>query len=235
MKVSVFIPAYNEEKIIEKNVLIVFKKLKSLKKGFELFIVDDTSSDQTGEIATALAKKHKEIHYLRYENGPSRRENLAASFHKAKGSIVIYMDLDLATSLDHLEQLINEIEINKNDVAIGSRYLGTKAKREVSRRIISVCYNTFMRTYFGSKVKDHQCGFKAFKKEVLLQLVKEAGYDKRFVRGWFWDTEILLRAQKHHFRIKEFPVKWRYGDSSSFILKREFRMMNYVLGLRKRL
>jgi len=235
MKLSVFIPAYNEEKIIEKNIIEVYNKLKSLRKDFELFIVDDSSQDKTGDICKSMVKKHKEINYIHCTNGPSRRENLAASFHKAKGSIVIYMDLDLATSLDHLEQLINEIEINKNDIAIGSRYLGTKAKREVSRKIISVCYNTFMRTYFSSQVKDHQCGFKAFKKGVLLRLVREAGYDKKFVRGWFWDTEILLRAQKHHCRIKEFPVKWRYGDSSSFILKREFRMMNYVLGLRKRL
>ena len=63
-----------------------------------------------------------------------------------------------------------------------------------------------MKLYFRSKVKDHQCGFKAFKKEVIFNLIKELGYDKTFKRGWFWDVEHLIRAQRKGYNVYEFQA-----------------------------
>jgi hypothetical protein len=90
-----------------------------------------------------------------------------------------------------------------------------------------------MKIYFHSKIKDHQCGFKAFKKEKLLQLLDEMGYEK--TRGWFWDVELLVRAQRKGYSIDEFPVEWKEGKLSSFNIQRELRMLPYVLKLKWKL
>lgn len=231
---SVFVPCYNEEKRLEKNILRVHAALLSLKKPFELVIVDDGSTDQTKDIGKKLATQHKEILYQFYKTGPSRRENLAEAFRTAKGTIIAFMDLDLSADLSSLSYLFSSIE-KGNDIAIGSRYKDQKAERSLFRLFVSGIYNLFMRTYFGSAIKDHQCGFKAFEKKKLFVLLDAMGYDTTFVRGWFWDTELLLRAQKKGYSIDEFPVVWKEGKESTFSIGRELRMIPYVLRLRGRL
>lgn len=228
MKLSVFIPCLNEEKIIKKNILKVQKKLNSITKSHELIIVDDGSTDSTKKIVKSM----KGVKLLSYKQGRTHRENLSRSFLKAKGDTVMFMDCDLSTDLKHLDELLSAID-DGYDVATGSRYLGIQASRKISRRIISWVYNTFMRVYFGSKMQDHQCGFKAFKKPVIQKLVKDMGFN--LTRGWFWDVELLVRAQKEGYKVYEFPVKWKYGKQSSFNFHKELKMIPYVLGFRFRI
>ncbi len=226
--ISVFVPCYNEEMRLEKNILTIYSALKSLKKPFELIIVDDSSTDKTSEVGKSLEKKYKEIVYKYCMNGPSRRENLAQAMKTTKAEIIAFMDLDLSADLSSLARLISGAE--QNDIAIGSRYKEKHAQRTVKRLIISTIYNLFMRLYFHSRIKDHQCGFKAFKKEKLIPLLDEMGYDK--TRGWFWDVELLVRAQRKGYSIDEFSVDWKEGKLSSFNIKRELKMLPYVLKLR---
>lgn len=232
--ISVFVPCYNEEQRLEKNILLIYEMLLSLKKQFELIIVDDGSTDKTRNIAKEVEAKHKEIKYQFYTNGPSRRENLGKAFFTSKGAIIAFMDLDLSADMSYFPKLIESIE-KGNYIAIGSRYKGVRAKREWNRRIISWAYNFFMRLYFGSKIQDHQCGFKAFQKEKIISLLEDMGYDETFVRGWFWDVELLVRAQKKGYKIDEFSVPWKFGKQSSFDFKRELKMLPYVLKLRRRI
>lgn len=231
---SVFVPCYNEEQRLEKNILIIYRMLLTLKKPFHLIIVDDGSNDSTPLLGKLLAEKHKEIIYQYYSNGPSRRENLGKAFYTAQGSIIAFMDLDLSADIASFPRLIASIE-QGNDIAIGSRYKGVRAKREFGRKIISIVYNAFMRLYFGSTLADHQCGFKAFSKEKLIPLLDAMGYDDSLIRGWFWDVELLVRAQKKGYAIDEFSVSWKFGKQSSFDFKRELKMLPYVLKLRWRL
>ena len=148
------------------------------------------------------------MRYFRYDNGPSRRENLADAFKKAKGDIILFSDTDLAADISALKSLIQAVE-GKFDVSIGSRYLkDSHTRRKIDRRVISFFYNHFIRFYLDSKIVDHNCGFKAFKKKAILELIKDAGYDKTFIRGWFWDAEILIRAQRKRMKIAEIPVRW---------------------------
>lgn len=232
-ELSVFLPVYNEEKILEKNTRIVYDTVKSITKGFEICIVDDSSTDKTPEVAKKLAKD-KRIRHIRFENGPSRRENLGIAFKKARGDIIGFMDIDLASDIKKLKVLIKKIR-NGSDIAIGSRYKGKRANRKGYRKLISYAYNTGMKVVFQSTVKDHQCGFKFFKKDVVMKLIDRMGYDANFKRGWFWDAELLIRAQKAGYKISEVPVRWRFGAQSSFNVKRELRMLPHVFGLRIRL
>jgi len=228
--ISVFVPAYNEEELIEENIIKINSYLENNFIDFELFIVDDSSKDNTTNIAKRIAKN--KIKYLRFDDGPSRRENLAVAMTQAKNNIIVYMDLDLSTDLNYLSGLVNKIVIDNYDISIGSRYKGIKPKRKLDRLVLSKTYNTTLRILFGSKICDHQCGFKAFKKNVIFELIKDAGYDKEFKRGWFWDAEILIRAQKKKYKIFELPVTWLFGQKSSFKMKKEIKLIPYLLKLR---
>ena len=234
-KISLFVPVYNEEIILYKHIKRILDNIKKITDNFEVIIVDDNSSDNSPNICKKISRKIKKVRYLRYNIGPSRRENLAKSFKKARGSIIALVDTDLSVDPIYTKRLFKEIE-NGADISTGSRYVkGSYIKRTISRKIISYFYNLFMQFYFNSNIHDHQCGFKAFRREVILDLISDMGYDSKFVRGWFWDTELLIRAQRKSYKVVEFPIRWVHGQKSEFNLKRELRMIPYVLRLRKKL
>ena len=233
MDVSFFLPFYNEEAILHKNTMLLYVELKKTTQRFELVLVDDSSTDNSGAIASALAKL-PHIRYKRFSNGPSRRENLAKTFRDAKFGIVAFCDVDLSTSLKHLPRLFRNIQ-DGADISIGSKFMSIKPDRSIARKAYSRTYNASIRTLFSSRVRDHQCGFKAFRKDVLLRILDIMGYDSSMARGWFWDAGLLIRAQKLHYKIVEFPVEWKSGEKSTFSFKRELRMIPYILKLRGRL
>jgi hypothetical protein len=115
------------------------------------------------------------------------------------------MDVDLATDLKHLKELIDAVTKEGYELATGSRMLSdSKVKRTFTRGFASKSYNFMVRTILGSKIHDHQCGFKAFQREPTLLLLDEVE-----ANHWFWDTEILVRAQRKGYKVKEIPVEWR--------------------------
>ena len=235
MKISLFIPVYNEEKIIKRNVEEILKEIDKLPFDFELVVVDDSSTDNSGSILEKLSKNRHNLIHLRYENGPTRRENLAQSFKKAKGNIVVFMDMDLATNLQYLTTLINTIN-EGYDIVTGSRYVkGSKTKRKLSRLIASHLFNIFVRFYYSTNIRDHECGFKAFKKEVITKLVDEMGFDEKLERGVAWDTEMLIRALRHNYKIKEIPIIWKEGEKSALHFSREYKIFPYLIRLKKKL
>jgi len=96
----------------------------------------------------------------------------------------------------------------------------SNVERSGTRNIASKTYNFVVRALLGSKVKDHQCGFKAFRREPLMQLLDEVG-----ASHWFWDTEILVRAHLRGYKVKEIPVSWRGGrDTKVRLLKDSLSM-----------
>lgn len=234
-RISLFIPVYNGEEILEKNLAQVYDRLKELKYDFELFIIDDSSTDSSPVIGKKLSDRYREVRFVGYDNGPSRRENLAKSFTLAKGDILAFMDVDLSVDLKHLKELIEAVE-KSYDISTGSRYVeGAVVKRSLSRNIISNAFKYFIRLYFSSGINDHQCGFKAFKKEVILKLVDEMGYDSKFKRKFFWDSEMLVRAQRDGYRIKEIPVKWIEKEKSTWSFWKETSILPYIFDLKSRL
>lgn len=233
-QISVFVPIYNEEKILEFHLRILKRYLNSLPYSWELFIVNDGSKDMSTEIMKDIVSRDKRIKHIYYKEGKTRRENLAASFKHANSDIVVMLDMDLSANLKHLKSLINEVKKNKYDIAIGSRYIkGSKAKRGFFRLLVSRAFILGCNLYYNSKISDYECGFKAFKKSIILDLVKDAGYDKTKKRAVFWDAEILLRAEKKKYSIKDIPIEWTAGAKSELKFKREVRMLPYMLRFRK--
>jgi len=195
---------------------------------YEIFIVNDSSKDKTKIIAQKIEQTNKKVKLLNYESGPTRRENLAQSFKRANGDIIAFVDVDLIASLRFLPDLINQIILGY-DITTGSRYVsGAKIKRKPFRLIISLIYNACIRFLFRTHIHDHLCGFKAFKKDVILKLMEEMGYDKFLTRGIFWDTELLIRARRHGYKIKEIPIWWSERKKSALYFKRELKTIGYI-------
>jgi uncharacterized protein (TIRG00374 family) len=123
--------------------------------------------------------------------------------------------------MKYLENLVRAVSTDGYDFATGSRMMReSDAKRPFKREFASRGYNLLVRLFLHSKLYDHQCGFKAFRKEALFELIDEIENEH-----WFWDTEVLVRAQKRGYRVIEFPVYWRHGGSSKVNLAKDVKGM----------
>lgn len=199
---SLVFPVYNESSTLEKNVKKTLVYLDNLKVDYEVIIKEDGSTDNTHKIALKLSKEYDKIRVVHDKKKIGRGQALKKAFASAHGKYVGYMDIDLATNLKHLEVLIKHIK--NYDIVAGSRYIkDSKINRSIGRRMLSWLYNYLARFLFKSNIYDHQCGFKAFKKNVILKLNKLSEE-----KHWFWDTETLILAQKLGYSVKELPVYW---------------------------
>ena len=227
-KVSLFIPIFNEEKIIDRDIKMIEHVIKRIPIDYELFIINDASKDKTELIGRKIERLNRKVTLLNYEVGPTRRENLAQSFKKAHGTIVAFIDVDLIASLRFLSDLLEQI-VEGYDIATGSRYArGANIKRKTFRLFISLIYNACIRLFFRTGIRDHMCGFKAFRKDVIVALIDEMGYDTSLRRGIFWDTELLIRARRHGYTIKEIPIWWRERNKTALFFEREIKALGYI-------
>jgi glycosyltransferase involved in cell wall biosynthesis len=228
VEVSVVFPAYNEVDFLEPAVKKVSKALGEFTRSYEIIIAEDGSKDGTAERAEALAQRYSYVKHIHGEKRLGRGTALNNAFRQSSGRVLVYMDLDLATDLKYLKPLIDALRVEGYDFATGSRMLPeSKVERSLSRNISSKSYNFLVRHMLGSKLKDHQCGFKAFKREPTLQLIEEAG-----ARHWFWDTEILVRAARKGYKIKEIPVEWKSGRKTKVnLFKDSYNMGKQVFKL----
>ncbi len=216
MKILITIPVLNEEKELEKNVRVLADFLgKNLKYAWEIEIADNGSRDRTQEIGKRMAKNsNNTIKYLRLEER-GRGRALKRSWLKSDADIVSYMDVDLSTNLKAFPPLIDKI-VDGADVAIGSRLLkNSQTTRQIKREILSRGYNFLIKIMFWNNFSDAQCGFKAITKKVAAALLPKIENNE-----WFFDSELLLLAERNNFKIAEVPVEWVEDlDSRVKILK----------------
>lgn len=221
------IPTYNEESRIEKELGKLMEFSENNLSDFEIIVADDDSKDKTLEIANKLAKNANYIRTYKSNVRVGRGETINNVAKICKGETIIYLDADNATELKHIEELAGKIKEGYG-IATGSRYLKkSKAKREMLRRVLSTGYNTLVKILFGSKIQDHQCGFKAFNKEVLLGIIP-----KIKSKHWFWDTELLVKAQRKGIKVSEIAVNWseKKGSTLNPIFE-SIRMFSKILWL----
>lgn len=230
---SLIIPTYNEEKIIRQTIEKVMRSLKNFGNGYELIISDDCSKDKTVEIVKGMKKRYKNLRLIENSVNRGRGEAVSEAFLKARGDILAFMDADLSTDLEHLPSLASYIQ-DGFDISIGSRWKNRKnVYRTRFRMFTSFLYNNFVKITFESKIDDHECGFKSFKKDVFLDLVNRVGIKESNERGVAWDTEVLVEAQRRGYKIKEFPVKWKESKKSEIkILKEGIKVFKHLSHLR---
>ncbi len=224
------IPVYNDAEGLKRAVPESIRVLESLGDSFEILIVEDASTDGSLETANNFATEETRIRVNHSEARRGKGGALSDALADSRGHIFCFYDVELSTDLKHLAEMILRIR-NGDDVVIGSRRIkGSDVVRSDKRELASRGYNTLITILLGSKITDHQCGFKAFKKEKLEALVP---YVK--ARGWTWDTEVLTLTELCHYTISEIPVVWRQGKKTSIRQKDIISMGWGVLKLACRL
>lgn len=166
-------------------------------------VVDNGSTDRTWPAARALEAEFPEVRGVHLDL-PGRGRALHRVWSGSDAGVVAYMDVDLSTDLNALLPLIAPLLSGHSDVAIGTRLArGSRVVRGPKREVISRGYNLLLRTVLGAGFSDAQCGFKAIRSDharALLPLVADT--------GWFFDSELLLLAERAGLRIHEVPVDW---------------------------
>ncbi len=231
IRYSVVLPAYNEAESIGRAVEKVAGALKGL--AAEVIVAEDGSQDGTLAAARKAAKRFGIVRVLHFEGRLGRGGALVNAFSKARGQFVAYIDADLSPDPNALKELFAALE--GCDVVTASRYApGAKAKREFSRLTASSVFNFLVQLVLGSRLADHQCGLKAFRKPAILEICKSVKS-----RGWFWDTEVLVLAQKMGYRTAEVPVSWNEtrfaGQSKVNFLADSLKMFSDIIAMRLRL
>jgi glycosyltransferase AglD len=228
VEVSVVFPAYNEVDYLYPAVEKTAQALSEFADSYEIVIAEDGSKDGTAERAEEIAQKYPYVKHIHRDQRLGRGTALKNAFKQASGKVFVYMDLDLATNLKALKPLVEAITKEGYDFSTGSRLLkDSKVERSLRRSISSKSYNFLVRLMLGSKLRDHQCGFKGFKREPTLQLLDEVR-----ATHWFWDTEILVRVQLHGYKVKEIAVEWQSGKGTKVnLFKDSWNMGHQVMGL----
>ncbi|PSQ06939.1 glycosyl transferase [Halobacteriales archaeon QS_6_71_20] len=230
LRVSVVLPAYNEADSLEGTVRTTVATLEGFLGAdeFEVIVAEDGCDDRTPEIADRLAREDDRVRHVHSDERLGRGGALEYAFARAGGETLVYFDTDLATDMRHLAELVDAIEGDGYDVATGSRWLpGNRADRPAKRGVPSRAYNRLVRGVLGSDLRDHQCGFKALSRAAFEDL-REAVEDEH----WFWDTELLVRAQRRGLRVAEFPVEWKpKGDSKVDLVRDVFGMGSQIVRL----
>ncbi|WP_284011962.1 flippase-like domain-containing protein [Halobaculum litoreum] len=230
VRVSVVLPAYNEAATIEGTVRTTVETLEGFLRDdeFEVIVAEDGCDDRTPEIAARLAREDDRVFHVHSDRRLGRGGALEFAFDRARGETLVYFDTDLATDMRHLEELVARIERDGYDVATGSRWIpGERADRPAKRGVPSRGFNLLVRTVLRSDLRDHQCGFKALSRTAFEEL-----HDEVEDAHWFWDTELLVRAQRRGLRVAEFPVEWEpKGDSKVDLVRDVFGMGSQVVRL----
>jgi glycosyltransferase involved in cell wall biosynthesis len=204
--VDVVVPVYNEERALPQTipVLRAFLSEPTFRYAWRIIIADNASTDGTPSVGKGLEDGSAgQVEYVRIER-KGRGFALRQTWLNSPMDIVSYMDVDLSTGLEAFPALIGAIADGGYDVAIGSRLAAqSRITRSIKRRILTRGYNTIIKAMFMTNFGDAQCGFKAVSREAaqrILPLIED--------NNWFFDTELLILAEKMGYRVKDVPVEW---------------------------
>lgn len=229
---EITIPVLNEEKTLENNVLVALHYLNNeISPRISIVIADNGSTDMTEAIAYNLCKTNDQIKYLKL---PKKGVGLAlrTSWLQSSADIVGYMDLDLATDLNHIREVYDLMANERYEIINGSRLLKDSVvkNRSIVREITSRCFNWLVCLMLGATVTDGMCGFKFFRRNTVVQLIKTGIKTD----GWFFSTEVLVKAIWSGVPIKEIPVRWTDdGHSKVDILSLSRQYLKEIFRLKK--
>jgi glycosyltransferase involved in cell wall biosynthesis len=204
-RVDVVVPVYNEEKALPISIpeLRAFLKGPEFPYEWRIVIADNASIDNTPDVSRRLEDIFPEVRYVRIER-KGRGFALKTTWGQSDADIMSYMDVDLSTGLEAFPALIKAIAEDGYGVSTGTRlHRKSKVDRSLQRTTLSRGYNLIIKAMLFTRFSDAQCGFKAISREVaqkVLPLIQD--------NNWFFDTELLVLAEKMGYRIKDVPVRW---------------------------
>ena len=204
LALEIVVPVFNEESVLEKSITELADYLKlEMPASWQITIADNASTDNTAIIATRLAEVMPNVEYRRLDV-KGRGHALRDAWSSSKAEVLAYLDVDLSTDLAALPPLVAPLLSGHSDISIGTR-LGqsSRVSRGPKREFISRSYNFLLKRTMQVRFSDAQCGFKAIRADVARTLLPHVEDN-----GWFFDTELLIIAERSGLRIHEIPVDW---------------------------
>ena len=204
--VDIVVPVYNEERALPQSIptLCAFLESAAFPYDWTILIGDNASIDNTPAVSRKLEEESGgKVKYVRVER-KGRGYALKEIWGGSQADILSFMDVDLSTGIDAFPELIGAIAEKGYDIAIGSRLVSrSKVTRSLKRTVLTRGYNAIIKAMFFTRFSDAQCGFKAVSREAaqrLLPLIEN--------NNWFFDTEMLILAEKMGYRVYDVPVEW---------------------------
>jgi dolichyl-phosphate beta-glucosyltransferase len=211
MKLSIIIPAYNEEKRLAHTIKGIIRFLKANHLDYELILVDDGSTDSTHAQLKKFVDGTDSVKLLHYKKNRGKGFAVRTGVLASSGEYVFFMDADGSTPIDELSKLLKEL-IRGTPVVIGSRHLPTSSinkNQPLYRRFFGRLANFIIRLLLLPGIYDSQCGFKGFSRDAAISL-----FTILKTYRWGFDFEILTRARRLNYLIVEVPVSWFHQEGS---------------------
>lgn len=228
--ISIIIPAYNEEERISKTLQILTEFTQSSQNmyTFELIVVSDGSSDST----VKLAKTFNNVKVLEQNPNKGKGAAVGKGMLAANGDFLLFTDADLSTPITEIFKLLNKLENEGYDIAIGSRAINSsliKERQPFYREFMGKTFNRFVRFFVVKGISDTQCGFKLFSQAAAKKLFSLAK-----IEGFSFDVEIIFLAKKFNYKIAEVPVLW-FNDNRSKVnpIIDSVKMLRGILNIKK--
>lgn len=226
---SIIIPSYNEEDRIAPTLKKILTFIHQKKYAAEIIVVDDGSQDRTTAIAESELGNFPHKTLVETSN-QGKGHAVKRGMLEAKGEYLLFTDADLSTPIEEVDRLVGCLK-DGFDIAIGSRGLKdsrVEVHQNIIRETMGKTFNRIARLFTFRQIRDSQCGFKCFRKDVARDLFKS-----QVLKGFSFDAEIVYLAQKKGYRIAEVPVIWRNSSQSHVrILKDSFQMLVDLIRIR---
>ncbi|MEO8295417.1 MAG: glycosyltransferase [Gemmatimonadota bacterium] len=208
--VDLVIPVLNEAHVLEKSVTTVREFMAGYPDvRWRVVVVDNGSTDGTDLVAIKLTERWSDVRFVQLPQR-GRGRALRHAWTQSEADVMCYTDVDLSTELAALPRMVHSILDDGYDVSTGSRLMReSRTQRKFKRDFISRTYNIFIKIVLFTSFSDAQCGFKAVSKKAVAELVPQI-----VDQSWFFDTELLVLAEKQGYRIKDIPVTWIEDDDS---------------------
>jgi hypothetical protein len=223
MKISIILPAYNEESRIRYALDTLIEYLSGQEHTYEVIVSADGSTDDTAKITSEYTQKHSNVILVTFPERLGKGGGILNAAKIASGDVLIIMDVDMATPPDEILKTIEVMEREQADIIYGSRNLPESIiliEPPFYRNILGKAYNHFFRLLFGINLHDTQCGYKAIRKKVFDSLKREIN-----IAGFAYDIDLAVKAKRDGYKIVEMPVTWSHGEGSKInVLRQIFEM-----------
>jgi dolichyl-phosphate beta-glucosyltransferase len=230
--ISLVIPAYNEAHRLESSVRALREFLAYSQHPYEVILVVEQSTDGTLELARQLTEGQAAFRVIGNPDHRGKGHAVRTGMLAATGDIAFFMDTDLSTPLPEIERFLAHFAANPGaDILIGNRQHAQSAilkRQSLLRRKMGQTFNTILRMIARIRVKDTQCGFKAFRRPA-----REAIFSRQKIEGFAFDVELLILAERLGFSVADLPVEWHNAEGSKVhIIRDSWRMLRDAVRIR---